>query len=175
MSGALLLVEDDATFGAVLSRSLGRRGFEVTWVRSAEEALTAAAHLRPEFAVVDLKLPGDSGLAVIVALQKQSPATRTVVLTGFASVATAVEAIKLGAVHYLAKPADADQLIDALTREAGDAAVPVSEPPSLARIEWEHIQQVLTQHDGNISAAARALKMHRRSLQRKLAKRPVRR
>jgi two-component system response regulator RegA len=174
MTSALLLVEDDATFGAVLARSLGRRGFDVTWVRSSEEALAIAPELRPPFAVVDLKLPRDSGLAVVAALKRELPATRTVVLTGFASVATAVEAIKLGAVHYLAKPADADQVIEALTREKGNPAVPVTEPPSLARLEWEHIQQVLTRHDGNISAAARALKMHRRSLQRKLAKRPVR-
>jgi two-component system response regulator RegA len=173
MSDRLLLVEDDETFRHVLARSLTRRGYEVTVAQSAEAALELAAKLNPKYAVVDLKLPGDSGLTVVSRLKASLPGTRTVVLTGFASIATAVEAVKLGAVHYLAKPADADQIIDALTREAGDPSMRVAEPPSLARLEWEHIQRVLAEHGGNVSATARALKMHRRTLQRKLSKRPV--
>lgn len=174
MSKTLLLVEDDETFRSVLARSLSRRGYQVVLAESAERALEMAAKAHPTYAVVDLKLPRDSGLAVISGLKALSPATRAVVLTGFASIATAVEAIKLGAVHYLAKPADADQVIEALTRDSGDPDMSALEPPSLARLEWEHIQRVLAEYRGNISATARALKMHRRTLQRKLSKRPVR-
>jgi two-component system response regulator RegA len=141
---------------------------------SAETALEIAAKVHPRYAVVDLKLPGDSGLAVISKLKALSPGTRAVVLTGFASIATAVEAIKLGAVHYLAKPVDGDQVIEALTRDSGHPDMSAWQPPSLARLEWEHIQRVLAEHRGNISATARALRMHRRTLQRKLSKRPVR-
>lgn len=173
MTESVLLVEDDETFRVVLARSLARRGYQVTIAASAEEALDVAPKLNPKFAVVDLKLPGDSGLTVVSRLKSALPGTRTLVLTGYASVATAIEAIKLGAVHYLAKPADADQVLAALRREEGDPSVLVSGPPSLARLEWEHIQSVLAEHGGNISATARALKMHRRTLQRKLSKKPV--
>ncbi|HWQ37590.1 MAG TPA: response regulator transcription factor [Burkholderiales bacterium] len=174
MSCTVLLVEDDDTFGAVLGRSLVRRGYNVSLATSAKQALELAMRVRPTYAIVDLKLPGDSGLVVVSRLKAALPRTRTIVLTGYASIATAVEAIKLGAVHYLAKPADADQILEALCREAGDAHVPLADPPSLARLEWEHIQRVLAEHGGNISATARALKMHRRTLQRKLAKKPIR-
>jgi two-component system, response regulator RegA len=170
----ILLVEDDDTFRAVLARSLARRGYDVAVAVSAEEAIDLAPRLNPAYAVVDLKLPGDSGLAVIARLKAALPNTRTIVLTGFGSVATAVEAIKLGAVHYLAKPADTDQILEALTRGEGNPSIRLTETPSLARLEWEHIQRVLAEHGGNISATARALKMHRRTLQRKLAKKPVR-
>ncbi|HUF19484.1 MAG TPA: response regulator transcription factor [Burkholderiales bacterium] len=173
-SAAILLVEDDETFRDVLGRALQRRGYRVRTAASAEEAIGAAGADAPDYAVVDLKLPGNSGLSVVAALKKLNPATRILVLTGYASVATAVEAIKLGAVHYLAKPADADQILEALHRDEGNAAAAVNEPPSLPRLEWEHIQRVLVEHDGNISATARALKMHRRTLQRKLLKKPVR-
>jgi two-component system response regulator RegA len=170
---AVLLVEDDDTFRAVLSRALSRRGYRVCEATSAEQAAEVAAAESPGYAIVDLKLPGDSGLSAVTALKARLPRIRILVLTGYASVATAVEAIKLGAVHYLAKPADADQILDALHRDEGDAAIPVmSDPPSLARLEWEHIQRVLAEHDGNISATARTLRMHRRTLQRKLKKRP---
>jgi len=125
--------------------------------------------------VVDLRLGDASGLGLIEALHALDPRTRIVMLTGYASIATAVEAIKLGATHYLTKPADPDEIIAALGRTSGDADIPVAaHPPSVERLEWEHIQKVLNQHQGNISATARALKMHRRTLQRKLAKRPVR-
>ncbi|MDO9190947.1 MAG: response regulator, partial [Sulfurimicrobium sp.] len=128
-----------------------------------------------EFAVVDLKMPGPSGLVLVKRLKELDEETRIVMLTGFASIATAVEAIKLGATHYLAKPADADQIIAAFEREGGDDEVPVTQQPlSVDRLEWEHIQRVLAEHQGNISATARALKMHRRTLQRKLGKHPAR-
>lgn len=171
---AILLVEDDETLRRVLGRAFERRGYRVSVAASAEQALDVAAANPPDYAVVDLKLPGDSGLTVVAALRTLRPATRVLVLTGYASVATAVEAIKLGAVHYLAKPADADQILEALHRDQGDSGAVVQEPPSLLRLEWEHIQRVLGEHGGNISATARALKMHRRTLQRKLLKKPAR-
>jgi two-component system response regulator RegA len=124
---------------------------------------------------VDLKLPGDSGLKVVETLAGLPRPPRIVVLTGYASIATAVEAIRLGALHYLAKPANADEILAALMRDQPDADLDVQpEPLSVARLEWEHIQKVLNEYDGNISATARALKMHRRTLQRKLDKRPPR-
>lgn len=171
---SLLLVDDDLAFTTVLSRALSRRGFVVTVAHEVQTALQRACEAPPEYAVVDLKMPGDSGLVLIRALKELDEATRIVMLTGYASIATAVEAIKLGATHYLAKPADADEIVAAFARESGDAGIAVSASPlSVDRLEWEHIQKVLNEHDGNISATARALKMHRRTLQRKLGKRPV--
>ncbi|MCL6556361.1 MAG: response regulator transcription factor [Burkholderiales bacterium] len=170
----LLLVDDDATLRGVLGRALERRGFRVHAAASGEEALLAARRRPPAFAVVDLKMEGMSGLALVRELTRLRRDMRIVVLTGYGSIATAVEAIKLGATHYLAKPAAPDEIVAALGREAGDPSLPVSaEPLSVDRLEWEHIQKVLAEHQGNISATARALKMHRRTLQRKLAKKPV--
>ena len=170
---SLLLVDDDAVFVDALSRALSRRGYEVTTAASVDEALVLANDNPPEFAVVDLKMPGDSGLVLVKALKALDEQTRSVMLTGYSST-TAVEAIKLGATHYLAKPADADDIIAAFTKEDGDAQTPVSDNPiTVERLEWEHIQKVLAEHEGNVSATARALRMHRRTLQRKLAKRPV--
>ena len=127
----------------------------------------------PSHAVVDLKLPGESGLKVVAMLADTLPVPAIVVLTGYASIATAVEAVRLGARNYLAKPADADEILAALLRDQPNADLAISpEPLSVARLEWEHIQKVLNEHDGNISATARALKMHRRTLQRKLEKNP---
>jgi two-component system response regulator RegA len=169
----LLIVEDDADFAAALARAMTKRGCEVALAHDAAEAQTVADTFAPSHAVVDLKLPGESGLKVVEHLAARSPAPAIVVLTGYASIATAVEAVRLGARHYLAKPADADEVLAALLRDEPDAALEVSaEPLSVARMEWEHIQKVLNEHDGNISATARALKMHRRTLQRKLDKRP---
>jgi len=173
MNMKLLIVEDDADFAAALSRAMGKRGFETAVAHDAVEARSVAATFSPSHAVVDLKLPGESGLAVVAALAARTPAPAIVVLTGYASIATAVEAVRLGARHYLAKPADADEILAALMRDQPDAALEVSpEPLSVARLEWEHIQKVLNEHDGNISATARALKMHRRTLQQKLDKNP---
>lgn len=171
----LLLVDDDALFCEVLSGAIARRGFEVHAANSLEAGVRLAQTLEPEYAVVDLCIGNDSGLVLVEKLMALDPNTRIVVLTGYASIATAVEAIKLGAVHYLTKPAEPDEIIAALHRNEGDSSVPVeARPVSVRRLEWEHIQKVLADCDGNISAAARALGMHRRTLQRKLRKRPVR-
>ncbi|MHB9119061.1 MAG: response regulator transcription factor [Burkholderiales bacterium] len=170
----LLLVDDDQVFCGVLAKALKKRGYDVTLAHDVESALVSAIANPPEYAVIDLKMPGPSGLALVKRLKELDNQTRIVVLTGYASVATAIEAIKLGAIHYLAKPADADEILAALRREEGDANTPVNPAPlSVNRMEWEHIQKVLTENNGNISATARALKMHRRTLQRKLGKYPV--
>lgn len=172
---SLLLVDDDAIFCGVLARALSKRGYAVSVAYNVEDALALARDNPPEFAVVDLKMPGPSGLTLVKALKELDEETRIVMLTGYSSIATAVEAIKLGATHYLAKPTDADAVLAAFKREEGDEHVPVNDNPmSVERLEWEHIQSVLAEHEGNISATARALKMHRRTLQRKLGKRPVR-
>ena len=180
---SLLLVDDDATFCTVLGRALEKRGFAVTVAHSVEDALPLAQAAPPEYAVVDMKLGSGlpasagaghaSGLVLVRALHELDPATRIVVLTGYASIATAVEAIKLGATQYLAKPANADEIVAAFGHVASDALPADTRPPSVERLEWEHIQRVLQENDGNISATARALNMHRRTLQRKLAKAPV--
>jgi two-component system response regulator RegA len=172
---SLLLVDDDETFRCVLAAALERRGFAVRTAGNVDEGTSLAEQELPEYAVIDLRMPGPSGLELVRRLHAQDSHTRIVVLTGFASVATAVEAIKLGATHYLAKPVDADEVVAAFHRTEGDAAAPVNERPlSVDRLEWEHIQRVLTDCDGNISETARRLNMHRRTLQRKLAKHPAR-
>lgn len=172
----LLLVDDDPTFCQVLGQALERRGFAVSLAHDANTAAGAAQVEIPDFAVIDLSMPGPSGLTLIPQLKAANPAARIVVLTGYASISTTVEAIKLGATHYLAKPADADEIVAALHRDCADPGTPVSvEPPSLKRLEWEHIQKVLADNNGNVSATARDLGMHLRTLQRKLTKRPVRR
>lgn len=171
----ILVVDDDPVFAEALAQTLRRRGQEVAVVHDAETALALAAAGAFDAAVLDLRLAADSGLRLIAPLKAACPELRILLLTGYASIATAVEAIKLGAVHYLAKPAGVEEILAALGREAGDAAVaPAEEPMSVDRLEWEHIQKVLAEYEGNLSATARALKMHRRTLQRKLAKRPVR-
>lgn len=171
----LLLVDDDTTFCQVLSAALERRGFSVRVAHNVTDGFTAAESDPPEYAVVDLKMPGPSGLELVKKLKELDAHTRIIVLTGYASIATAVEAIKLGAIHYLSKPADADEIVAAFQRDSGNAAVPVeTKPLPLSRLEWEHIQKVLTESDNNISETARRLGMHRRTLQRKLAKRPAR-
>lgn len=171
----LLLVDDDETFCRVLAGALERRGFSVRVAHSVDAGLEAARATVPEFAVVDLRMPGASGLELVRALADLDPCTRTVVLTGYGSIATAVEAIKLGATHYLTKPADAEEIIAAFAREKGSCAVQLPyQPLTVERLEWEHIQKVLAECEGNVSAAARRLRMHRRTLQRKLIKRPSR-
>lgn len=173
---SLLVVDDDVIFCEVLATALKKRGFEVSVAHDVQSAFVAAERDPPEFVVLDLKMPGESGLSLVQKLKALDDHTRIVVLTGFASIATAVEAIKLGATHYLTKPADADEIVQAFSREDGDAGVPVGEDrPSVDRLEWEYIQKVLADCGGNISATARSLGMHRRTLQRKLQKRPVKR
>ncbi len=173
MTRRLLIVEDDPEFAATLANAMGKRGFITEHAGHYEQAQARAEAFEATHAVVDLKLPGESGLKVVAHLAGLSRPPRIVVLTGYASIATAVEAIKLGAQHYLAKPASADDIVAALLRNKADADMDIQPAPlTVDRLAWEHIQKVLNEHDGNISATARALKMHRRTLQRKLEKRP---
>jgi two-component system response regulator RegA len=175
LTETFLIVDDDPTFTRVLSRAMTKRGFEVKVARSAEDALEIVKSWIPDFATLDLKMDGASGLTIIQQLREINPDIRMVVLTGYASISTAVEAIKLGATQYLPKPANADEILQALEQTDPDESVEIAQQPmSVNRLEWEHIQKVLTEHEGNVSATARALGMHRRTLQRKLAKRPAR-
>ena len=172
---SVLIVDDDEIFCEVLADALTDRGYRVASAHNIADGLALAEQLESEYAVVDLRIDKESGLVMAKKLHDMDENTRIVILTGYASVATAVEAIKLGAVHYLAKPADADEILAALHKDEGDAAVSVSDNPlTVKRLEWEHLQKILTECGGNISAAARKLRMHRRTLQRKLAKHPVR-
>jgi two-component system, response regulator RegA len=170
---SLLLVDDDATFRTVLARALDKRGFAVTSADSVEQALPLAAANPPEYAVLDLKMNGASGLLLVQKLHELDPATRIVMLTGYASIATAVEAIKLGATQYLSKPANADEIVAAFGHSARTDIPLDAQPATVERLEWEHIQRVLHENGDNISATARILNMHRRTLQRKLLKRPT--
>ncbi len=171
----LLLVDDDETYCSVLKSALEKRDFEVFIAHEVENGAKLAEQYEPEYAIIDLRIGQQSGLELVEKLIALDDNTQVIVLTGFSSIATAVEAIKLGAIHYLTKPANADEIINALNKGKGDTSVEINENPlSVKRLEWEHLQTVLMQHDGNISAAARALNMHRRTLQRKLDKRPVR-
>lgn len=170
----LLLVDDDATFCRVLSAALEKRGFAVTVAHGVEQAIPVAEASPPEFAVIDLKMNGATGLLLVKVLHDLDPNTRIVVLTGYASIATAVEAIKLGATQYLAKPANTDEIVAAFSHAPDGNAPLKAQPTQIENLEWEHIQRVLREHDDNISATARALNMHRRTLQRKLAKPPLR-
>jgi two-component system response regulator RegA len=170
---SLLLVDDDDTFRTVLERALEKRGFAVTNANSVEAALPLARANPPEYAVIDLKMHGASGLVLVQTLHELDPATRIVMLTGYASIATAVEAIKLGATQYLSKPANADGIVAAFGHQASADIRLNAQPVSVDRLEWEHINRVLHEQQGNISSTARVLNMHRRTLQRKLAKRPA--
>lgn len=171
----LLIVEDDEAFARTLKRSFERRGYGVLTAASQEAvADLLSAGNKPGFAVVDLKLGAQSGLACVQALHAHDPAMLIVVLTGFASIATAVDAIKLGATNYLAKPSNTDDIEAAFARSGGDPDTPLApRPTSIKTLEWEHIHEVLKDSDFNISEAARRLGMHRRTLARKLAKRQV--
>jgi len=173
-TASLLLVDDDVTFCNVLKRALEKRGFSITVAHSVEEAIPIAESNPPEFAIVDLKMGGAPGLTLVKVLHQLDPNTRIVMLTGYASIATAVEAIKLGATQYLAKPANADEIVAAFGHVANGDAPIKAQPTQIENLEWEHIQRVLHENDDNISATARALNMHRRTLQRKLAKPPAR-
>ena len=171
MPHKILLVDDDRTFCAALASALRRRGHTVLLAHDYDDAISEAKAWTPDRAVVDLRMPGRGGLEVVQALRELLPPLRIVVLTGYGSIATAVEAIKAGAVHYLTKPADADEIMSAFDRTSANLEAPAaSQPPRLDEVEWEHLQKVLTDSGGNISEAARRLGMHRRSLQRKLAR-----
>jgi len=170
----LLIADDDETLCGVLARAFEKRGFKVSVAHDYRSALEKAAGGIPQFAVLDLKLGDTSGLQLMRELLGLDARMRVVVLTGYASIATAIEAVKLGAHQYLTKPANADELVAAL-RGDGGSSTPISDRPlSVNRLEWEHINRVLVDNSGNISATARVLGMHRRTLQRKLSKRPVR-
>lgn len=172
----ILLVDDDETFTHVMARAMTRRGLRVSVAGSADEGLALARQDLPDYAVLDLKMDGDSGLVLLPKLLELDAEMQVVILTGYSSIATAVEAIKRGARNYLCKPADADDVLVALLSDRAEVENLVPENPiSVDRLQWEHIQRVLGEHEGNISATARALGMHRRTLQRKLQKRPVRR
>ena len=170
-----LIIDDDPSFNAILVRTLNRHGHPAEGATNVASALEMARTILPQKVVLDLNLNGSSGLALIPELLKINPECRIVVLTGYASITTAVDAVKLGAVQYLAKPVEVEAILSAFEDDDGpDLGLPASdEPLSVDRLEWEHIQRVLNENEGNISATARALKMHRRTLQRKLSKHPV--
>lgn len=169
----LLVVDDDPAFCRVTKRAMETLGFAVRVAHDVEHAVWMAEEDPPEYALVDLKMPGASGLALVQKLKQLDSETCIVVLTGYASIATAIEAIKLGATHYLAKPARSEEILAAFKRVEPKPDVPISEDPMrVGELEWEHIQKVLVDNQGNISATAKALGMHRRTLQRKLSKRP---
>ncbi len=174
----ILLVEDDEVFARVMGRALLHRDYEVSHAANEQDSLLLIESRRFDYAILDLNLGGHTSLGLIAPLKQSNPELRILILTGYASITTAVEAIKLGADNYLAKPADAEEILAALLANDHSKALADSEPPhlepmSVRRLEWEHIQKVLNENDGNISETARQLKMHRRTLQRKLQKRPV--
>ena len=172
---SLLLVDDDTALCEVLARAFTARGFEVRVAHTAKEASRLVEDDRPQCAVIALKLPDASGLNLVSALLTFGPHMRIVILTAYPSIRTAVEAIKLGAADYLSKPASVDEVISALQRDRGNDNVPIGKKPmSVHRAEWEYITRVLREQNGNISASARALSIDRRTLQRKLRKRPPR-
>jgi two-component system, response regulator RegA len=177
---SVLVVDDDETFRARLVRAFQERGFEARGRADGAAAIASAANDSPEVAIVDMRMPGLTGLEVVRALREIDATTRIVVLTGYGSIATAIEAIRIGALHYLTKPADIDEILAAIDRSEPNADDPPSSPalasvPTLARVEWEHIHRVLAECGQNVSRAARLLGIHRRSLQRKLSKTPTRR
>jgi len=172
----ILIVDDDEVFCDALSRAMAKRSFIVFKAHNINNAMNIAISEQPDHALIDLRLGQESGLQLVKQLIEELKDIKIVLLTGYASISTAVEAIKLGATHYLTKPAEPDQIIAAFTQEEGDAEIaPATQPLSVERMEWEHIQKVLNEHDGNVSASARALGMHRRTLQRKLNKYPRKR
>jgi two-component system response regulator RegA len=171
---SLLIVEDDKSFLQRLARAMEGRGFVVTTAQSVAEGLQQVEKSAPAFAVIDMRLGDGNGLDVVSALKKRRPEARTIVLTGYGNIATAVNAVKLGAVDYLAKPADADDVVAALLASEGKKPDPPEHPMSADRVRWEHIQRIYELCGRNVSETARRLNMHRRTLQRILAKRAPR-
>ncbi len=171
----ILVVDDDYALRERLARALRQRGYEVRTAGNYDEAMSSATGDPPEMAIVDLRMPGRSGLELVRDLRSLEPDSRIVVLTGYGSIATAIEALRVGATYYVQKPADADDILAAFARGEAPPLQPPETPytaPSLARAEWEHINRVVSDCGGNISEAARRLGIHRRSLQRKLQKYP---
>ena len=171
---SLLLVDDDRAFSTRLARAMEARGFEVRVAESVAEGVAAIEEKAPAYAVIDMRLSDGNGLDVIARLKERRPEARGVILTGYGNIATAVTAVKLGAFDYLAKPADADEIQAALKAEPGERATPPENPMSADRVRWEHIQRVYELCGRNVSETARRLNMHRRTLQRILAKRAPR-
>tara|TARA_R110002167_G_scaffold141054_1_gene329133 strand:- start:6779 stop:7315 length:537 start_codon:yes stop_codon:yes gene_type:complete len=173
----LLIIEDDVSFAATLARRMSKYGFSCQQVHQADQALHACLQQKPDCILLDMKLAADNGLTLIKPIRATLPKVKIVLLTGFASVATAVQAMRLGADDYLAKPVNTQMLLTALdTEQAPNNTIDTdidSDTMSTERVEWEHINQVLNSNDGNVSATARQLGMHRRTLQRKLQKKPV--
>ena len=172
---SILIVDDDEVFRNRMARAFVDRGYDVKTAGDYDSALAAAQSDSPELAVLDLKMPGRSGLELVQAIKDIDPHTKIIVLTGYGSIATAIDAVRLGATYYLSKPADADEIVAAFARGEAPLLAPPEidyRAPSLARAEWEHINRVLSDCGGNISEAARRLGIHRRSLQRKLQKYP---
>ena len=172
---AVVVIDDDEVFRNRLCRALSQRGWETHAAASAAEAINVVRNESPDLALVDLRMPGEDGLDLIRDLRALDSTLTIIMLTGYGSIATALAAMKLGADHYLSKPVDADQIVsayEAVAKSEGETAKPPETVPSLARVEWEHIQRVLTDCGGNISQASKLLGIHRRSLQRKLLKYP---
>jgi two-component system response regulator RegA len=171
---SLLIVDDDRSFLQRLAKALEQRGFSVTTAESVADGLLQVDAAAPAFAVVDMRLGDGNGLDVICALKRQRPDARGIILTGYGNIATAVNAVKLGAVDYLAKPADADDVVAALLAHGDTKCEPPENPMSADRVRWEHIQRIYELCGRNVSETARRLSMHRRTLQRILAKRAPR-
>lgn len=170
----MLIVDDDDRLRAALMRAFKLRCWDALAAAGMDEAIRLAEQLSPDLVTVDLRMPGENGLSIVRELRALDSTTFILVLTGYGSIATAMDAVRLGADHYMSKPADADQILAAFdsagnVQPSGNEDIPV---PSLARVEWEHIQRVLADFNGNISQAAKKLGLHRRSLQRKLSKYP---
>lgn len=170
----LLIVDDDRPFVTRLARAMDSRGFMVATAESVGEGLRLVEERAPAFAVVDMRLGDGNGLDVIQSVKEKRPDARAIILTGYGNIATAVTAVKLGAIDYLAKPADADEVVKALLAAPGGKAMPPENPMSADRVRWEHIQRIYELCDRNVSETARRLNMHRRTLQRILAKRAPR-
>ncbi len=172
----IIVIDDDIVFCQTLAESLARRDYQVSLAHNLNQVHACPDLPEMKYAVVDLRLGGDSGLHVIQALLAANADMKILMLTAYASIATSVEAIKLGAINYLTKPVSIEEILDKLHLSVTQTTIPIEDSPlSVRRLEWEHLQKVLLEHDGNISAAARALNMHRRTLQRKLQKRPAKR
>ena len=171
---SILIVDDDEVYRTRLARAFVDRGYDVHTAHDYDSAVALAQHDSPEFAVVDLKMPGKSGLELVKALGEIDPSTKSIVLTGYGSIANAIDAVRLGAAYYLSKPADADDVVRALLAQPGEAPPPPENPMSADRVRWEHIQRVFELCNHNVSETARRLNMHRRTLQRILAKRAPR-
>ena len=171
---SLLIVEDDKPFLERLARAMESRGFAVTACDSVSEGLAQIGRAAPAFAVVDLRLGDGNGLDVVSALKRKRPEARAIILTGYGNIATAVTAVKMGAVDYLSKPADADDVVAALLASGNARSEPPNNPMSADRVRWEHIQRIYEMCNRNVSETARRLNMHRRTLQRILAKRAPR-